>query len=732
MPSNAFSPGRVLAGAAPSPNVEPGQHAIEGFMQSMGQNEETMSSFFTSMRLAFCLFLVLCVAQRIYSQAPPHLLLGKADFVRLNALARQQPWAARQRQAILDEAKAFPVSYETRFGLQSFALPPEGGQWLHYYACPDTGSQLEFHPPDRNVCPDTGQVFKGYPYDQVVYMLRADALEKGTLAEALAFRLTNNRVFAERAATVLKAYADKYLSYPMHDNNGKESQFGARVYSQTLDESIWLIDMAWAYDLIRSSDVLTAADRTHIERDLLYASAMTVSRANMGPTPNIQNWILGAEMAVGYTLNDSTLVTKALDGNNGLRSQLKTFVKDGFWSEGAWGYQFYALRPILFMAQMSSRAGVNLWKQEPNITALLASPIGVMFPNGVLPAFNDSHEVALADEVPLYEVAYSATGNPLFAAIAAEGKRDSRFAYLFGATSLGNAHMPALRSAVFPDAGYATLRSPSGDITQIIKFGPHGGGHGHFDKLNELIYAEGGMMGVDTGTHYYGIPIHREWDKRTVAHNTVAVDEHDQQPATGSLLDWQSKPDFTAVSLDAGPVYAGVDLQRTEIVTNDYILEITRCRSTDGREHDFDWLYHNYGAQAAEGEFLPYSGFPQQDGYQMLTENQHASIAGDIHTTFTMDKGRTLRVWMLKDTNASQVFTGEGPGPDLRVKIPYIIVRRHGSDADFVTLFEPSENAAYKVQTISQQGNEISIRGVGFQDSVSIGGKIDYRHETLP
>lgn len=692
--------------------------------------EKKQHSFFASLRLALGFSCLMCMG--IAAQAPPHLLLDNADFARLNLLAKQQPWAARQRQAILDEADAFPESYETRFGLHGLELPPEGGQWMHYYACPDTGSQLVFHPPDQNVCPDTGQVFKGYPYDHVVYQLRADALEKGTLAEALAFRLSGNRQYAEKAAQVLKAYADKYLTYPMHDNKGKESQFGARVYSQTLDESIWLIDMAWAYDLIRDSEVLTQADRTHIERDLLYASAMTVTRANMGPTPNIQTWILGAETAVGYTLGDQSLVAKALDGTNGLRSQMKVFVNDGFWAEGAWGYQFYALRPLVFMAQMATRAGVNLWKDEPNISALLASPIGVMFPNGMLPAFNDSHEVSLAEQAPLYEVAYGATGNPLFAAIAATGNRDSRFAYLFGAPSLGDATMPALHSAVFPDAGYATLRSPSGNIAQIVKFGPYGGPHGHLDKLNELIYADGTVMGVDSGTHYYGIPIHAEWDKKTVAHNTVAVDEHDQQPATGKLLNWQSEPTFSAVSVDAGPVYEGVDLKRTEVVTDSYILEITNCHSTDGKEHDFDWIYHNYGTRTAEGDFVPYSGFPQRDGYEMLTDNKTASISGDFHTAFTMSKGQSLRVWVLKANGASQVFTGDGPGPDLRVPIPYVIVRRHGLDAEFVALFEPSATNSYKAQSITSSGNRVTIRGTGFEDVVELGDKVGYRHSTLP
>lgn len=667
----------------------------------------------------------------LIAQAPPHILLGKADFVRLNELARTQPWAAKQREAIIEQAAAFPESYEKRFGLNSVELPPEGGQWLHYYACPDTGSLLVFHPPDQNVCPDTGQVFRGYPYDHVVYMLRADALEKGALASALAYRLTGDRHNAVKGAQILKLYADKYLTYPMHDNSGKESQFGARVYSQTLDESIWLIDLAWTYDLLRDTDVFTPEDRTHIERDLLYAAALTVSRANNGPTNNIQSWILGAEATVGYTLGDKTLIDQAIDGPHGFRSQMKEYVKDGFWIEGAWGYQFYALRPLELVAQMSTRAGVDLWKQEPNLGALLASPLGVMFPDGTLPAFNDSHAVNLYEEAALYEPAYTALKNPDFAAIDEHVQRANREAFLFGVPSIDGASLPKPKSAVFPDAGYATLRAPAGDLTEIMKFGPHGGGHGHFDKLNEVIYAKGGMMSVDPGTHFYGIPIHQSWDKTTVAHNTVSVDEAPQKPATGKLLSWQVEPGFTEVTADAGPVYDNIDLQRTSIVTSDYVLEITKATSTDGKEHDFDWNYHNFGVQHADGGFSPYSGFPRKDGYDNLTENQSAMIAGDFHTVFAMDRDRRMDVWMLGGDGDSQVFTGLGPGPDLRVKVPYVIVRRHGPSAQFISVLQPGPAAA-KIVSVANANGKIHIQAAGWEDTIELGTKVAYHHVTLP
>jgi hypothetical protein len=685
-------------------------------------------------RFLHCLFRasvvsILALPLTAIAQDAPHILLTVQDFARLNELARQQPWAARQRQAIVDEADAFPQSYEKRFGLTSAELPREGGQWLHYYACPDTGSVLEFHPPDRHICPDTGKVFKGYPYDQAVYQLRADALEKAALTEALAYRLTGSHLYATKGAAILKDFSDKYLSYPMHDNQGKQSQFGARVYSQTLDESIWLIDLAWTYDLLRDTDAFTPAERTHIERDLLYASVMTVTRANMGPTDNIQTWILGAETAVGLTLGDQMLVNKAMNGSNGLREQMKKFVNDGFWIEGSWSYQFYALRPLEFMAMMLTKSGINLWQQEPNLGALLASPLGVMFPNGMLPDFNGSPEVNLFEEAYLYEPAYAALGNPAFAAIDEHVNRDNRYSFLFGVPSVNGAELPKSRSAVFPEAGYATLRAPQGDLTEVMKFGPHGDAHGHFDKLNEIIYAKGGVMSVDPGTHFYGIPVHESWDKMTVAHNTVSVDEAVQKPAMGALIHWQAEAEFTVVTADAGPVYDDVDRQRTSILTSDYVLEITSARSTDSREHDFDWNYHNFGTQHVDGTFATYSGFPQHNGYDNLTKNESANATRGLHSVFTMDGDRVMNLWVLADGSATQAFTGLGPGPDLRVKVPYLIVRRHTANTRFVTLLEPGPGP--HIVSFTNDGGVIRIKTEKWEDSIEMGAKVNYRRKAI-
>jgi len=164
-------------------------------------------------------------------------------------------------------------------------------------------------------------------------------------------------------------------------------------------------------------------------------------------------------------------------------------------------YQFYAMRPLTMLAQMATRRGIDLWKQEPNLLALFHSPLGVVLPDGKLPAFNDSGSPDLYEQAYLYEVAYASTSDPTLLAVIEHGPRSNREAFLFGVEQLPRASPPKLVSTVFPEAGYATLRSATNDLTVVMKFGPHGGAHGHFDKLNFVLFSHGQTLAVDPGTH---------------------------------------------------------------------------------------------------------------------------------------------------------------------------------------------------------------------------------------
>ena len=57
--------------------------------------------------------------------------------------------------------------------------------------------------------------------------------------------------------------------------------------AQTLDESVWLIPVAWGYCLVR--ETLGATERARIENDLLVAAAEVIREHRMS-IHNIQCW----------------------------------------------------------------------------------------------------------------------------------------------------------------------------------------------------------------------------------------------------------------------------------------------------------------------------------------------------------------------------------------------------------------------------------------------------------
>jgi len=701
--------------------------------------------------LGACLLAVPCsIAQ---SSGGPSLFRSEQDIQRAVEKARQQPWAAKAEEDILKAAAAFPESYEKRFGLQTPELPPEGGQWGHYYVCPNTGSRLQFHPPDMHVCPDDGKIYKNQVFQQVSYSQRADALERAARSLALAYRITGNRHYAEEAASILKEYGKRYLTYKLHtrmgtseearvyDETGRQlesltlvnanADAGARVFEQTLEESVWLIQMAWAYDLVRDSGVLSAADRKLVEDGFLRPAAGVVSRA-IAPTLNWQVWDDTALAAVGYTLGDQEMITRAIDGPDGALPYLRKYLVDGFWIEGSWNYQFYTMGAYYQLAEMALQHGRSLWQQEPMLKAMFASPIGVTLPNGDLPAFNDSDVHNLRNEAPLYEAAYSATNDAVFAAILMSSKRENEQALLFGAANIPKENLPKPSSTLFKEIGFGRLTASDGDLTEVMKFGPHGGVHGHFDELSNVIYSQGRLMSVDPGTQAYGLPLHSTWDKQTVAHNTVAMDETTQLESTGKLIDWQVTPKFTTLKADAGPVYKNVSLTRRVVLTPHYILEITTAAATDRQMHTFDWVYHNVGEQHIDLPVQPWSGFAQKAGYQHLSSNRSAIADGlwqtEFHAAADATAGAGNMHLLMAAEPGTRVITGNGFGPDLRVTVPYVMARRKAQMAQFVVVIEPHPGAPV-IKSIESLGNgKYKITAADWLDQISAGDHVSLEH----
>lgn len=564
--------------------------------------------------------------------AQPHLFLNEADFERIRSRTQSDSWAASSIDTIKTFAAGWPKSHTDKYALTSYAIPDKGGQWGQHYVCPRHGVSLTFSAPSTHRCPIDAETFRGWPYDDVIVSRRHADLADAARELALAFRFTGERRYGEQAAWILTQYAEVYPNYALHDKDGRSTRSGARARAQTLDEAIWLIPLAWAYDLLSGTDVMTEEQRAKVERDLLRACVETVRRNDAGVS-NWQSWHNAGVGAVAFALNDAELIERVVNGKSGFRFQMQRSVEgEGFWYEGAWGYHYYALDALMQTAEMAARNGIDLW-QEPQMRGLFLTPLKLSFPDGTLPNFNDSASVSLYSYDRLYEVALARLGDPLLASVLGRRTRH-RNALFWGTPSLPPAESVSPESAVFPDSGYAVVRSASSDHTVMMKFGPHGGGHGHYDKLGLISYGLGGLLGIDPGTQSYAAPTHNTWDKQTVAHNTVTVDERTQAEATGKLIWFDKGEGYAAARAEAGPAYKTAALTRTLVSTGDYLLDLFDAVSLDGAAHKFDWTYHNAGRLEMDLPTEPYGALPQSAGYQHLTGNRAGDGSADWAVRF--------------------------------------------------------------------------------------------------
>ena len=67
----------------------------------------------------------------------------------------------------------------------------------------------------------------------------------------------------------------------------------------------------------------------------------------------------------------------------------------------------------------------------------------------------------------------------------------------------------------------------------LLNYGPFGGGHGHPDQLNMVLYSDGKQWIRDFGSFSYNghpMKLKGEWTAQTVSHSTLTVDGISQHP----------------------------------------------------------------------------------------------------------------------------------------------------------------------------------------------------------
>lgn len=589
------------------------------------------------------------------------------------------------------------------------------------------------------------------------------------------YQVTGDEKYLTFAKDLLLAYAKMYPSLGEHPNRKEQSP--GRLFWQSLNEAVWLVYSIQGYDAI--IDGLTAEEKQEIESGVFLPMAKFLSVESPETFNKIHNhgtWAVAAVGMTGYVLGNDELVEISLmgldkTGKAGFMKQLdKLFSPDGYYTEGPY-YQRYALMPFIWFAKAieTNEPERKIFEYRNNIllkavyTTIDLSYAGYFFP------INDALKDKGIDTVELVHalaIAYSITGDNTLLDIAQEQGRISLTgdglkvakAIGEGLTQPYNYRSILLGDGADGDQGALSIHrlgEGHNHMALVAKNTSQGMGHGHFDKLNWLLYDNGNEIVTDYGAarylnveakyggHY--LAENNTWAKQTIAHNTLVVNEQSHfygDVTTADLhhpevLSFYSGEGYQLSSAKEANAYDGVEFVRSMLLVNVPSLEhpivVDVLNVSADKASTFDLPLH-FNGQIIDFSFKVKDNknvmkmLGKRNGYQHLWLRNTAPV-GDASERAT---------WILDDRFYSYAFVTSTPSkkqnvliaelgandPNYNLRQQQVLIRRveKAKQASFVSVLEPhgkydgsleTTSGAYSnvksVKHVSENGKDVVV-----------------------
>jgi len=580
------------------------------------------------------------------------------------------------------------------------------------------------------------------------------------------YQITGEKKYAEFIKTHLFKYAELYPTLGAHPLS--HNQKPGKLFHQMLNEAVWLVNVSQAYDCIY--DYLSKRDRKKIENNIFHPMVEWFTVNNAHEFDRIHNhgtWAAASVGMIGYVLGNQDYIDIALygtkkDGKFGFLKQLDLlFSPDGYYMEGPY-YVRYALRPFLLFAEVIERNQPELKIYEYRdqiVKRSFYSAIYTSFPNGVFPPINDASrtmDIKAPGIVMGASFIYDRYSNDqeLLSLAKYQGEVVLNGSGLKIAEDFDkNEQIPDFtwKSVEFKDGfdgeqgGLGILRYGDGQDQSMLlmKYGVHGLGHGHFDKLHFIYYDQerevipdyGFVRFINIEPKYGGryLPENTSYGKQTIAHNTVVVDQTSQNNFD---RDWSEKvsglrhffnienKDTQVMSAVANDHYSGVKMQRTMFLIKnkrfDYPVIVDFYRLSSESEHQYDFPVHYNGHLIATN--VSYTSMidkleplGKDNGYQHIWKEASGKSDDDFLLTW-LDGNRYYSILTAGAENSKIIFGRTGANDknfNLRPD-PVAIIRRNAADHLFASVIS-SHGYFNEAQELSVQARPI------FEDVTVIG-----------
>ena len=571
--------------------------------------------------------------------------------------------------------------------------------------CAADGTLLVFDPqsPHRHRCAACGRTYEGAAHDRYWLLGYQLWLAERAVHAAVLHALGGDPRHAALADAILDGYAGQYLSYPNEDN-----VLGpGRPFFSTYLESIWLLQLCVALDL-RERRGLSAELAGRVRARVVEPSAAVIASFDERSS-NRQVWNNAALVAAARLLGDGVAVDRALHGSSGLVAHLSgALLADGTWYEGE-NYHLFAHRGLWYGVSLAEAAGASL------PAALLArfergfaTPFLSALPDFTFPSRRDSqYAVSLRQWrfAELCELGLARGDDPVLAGAlhrlytdpvprgdtgrarsTAEAERNEPAtaltradlgwrSLLFAREQLPALRARAARSVLLSAQGLAVFRRDGGRAFAALDYGHSGGGHGHPDRLNLLLMADGARWLDDAGTGSY-VDRSLHWYRSTLAHNAPLVNGRSQARRHGRLVAYEERDAAGRVEAVAEELAPGVVLRRALVVMPDYLVDELRWAGPADTVVDLP-MHVDARCTGVDGwqAGVPAGGDGAEDGFAFLREAACArAVAGACVRLDARLGDATLVGWTTAD-RAQEWWRATAPGVPGSPPGPFLFVR---------------------------------------------------------
>lgn len=552
---------------------------------------------------------------------------------------------------------------------------------------------------------------------------------------AYAWQLTRDKTFAEKVRSYLLLLSHPERGFPY-------TRFA--VHQGPPQEGHFMYHAAQCYDLTLDSGLYDEQDRKRIDRMFRLFADLT-ERTNRSPSG--ANWAV-SNLTGGFfaavVLQDLVRAERMVYGPSMLMDKFRSYtMSDGWWYECAIGYNLWCGEMFAMAALAMEPFGYSLLTekfpvaysrfpdylkegtpeeerrinrdvehghsfrirgniQRPYITVKTMSEALLPFLDyrGVMFGMNDSTESFVGGE--RFELAYFAFRDPRFAScIRSAAKRTD---FVWGVPDLPEGSDIGKGSAYADNAGAMMLRSTQKDprerIQAVMKYGTHGGYHGHYDVTQLLSLMRYGRSFYNPEMVWYSYApfMYNFYVQTSIGKNMVTVDLKQQESEDSLRRLFHTGPLFQAGCVETTaawsyPAYLGLRhsmpgvstftgrkpehenrsmpdpgmdeppysrltgftepilQRRLMLLTDDYVVLADYDASVDGKAHRFDHMFQVKGFLGLSADSL------EPDGREDTLSDDPLSAAVTV---------TDVERFKVSGTAKASFLTKFGPGADNR------------------------------------------------------------------